>query len=158
MLLKDLFNDNERRFIMSNLVRWDPFAELSALQKQFFGDDWMTPFKGVNIPTTDVYTKDNYLQVEAHLPNFDQKDVNIQVENNALVISAERHEKEEDKDKKYVVRESSSSFYRRIALPERADTERIEANLDDGVLKVSVPLTPLPEPKKIAIAASSKKK
>jgi len=143
---------------MSNLVRWDPFAELSALQKQFFGDDWLSPMKGVNIPTTDVYTKDNRLQVEAHLPNFEQDDVSIQVENNALVISAERHEKEEDKDKKYVVRESSSSFYRRIALPERADTNKIEANLDDGVLRVSIPLTPLPEPKKIAIAASAKKK
>ena len=143
---------------MSNLTRWDPFAELSALQKQFFGDDLMSQFKGVNIPTTDVYTKDNQLKVEAHLPNFDQDDVNIQVENNALVISAERHEKEEDKDKKYVVRESSSSFYRRISLPERADTDKIEAKLDDGVLRVSVPLTPLPEPKKIAIAASNKKK
>lgn len=143
---------------MSNLVRWDPFAELSALQKQFFGDDWMTSFKGVNIPTTDVYTKDNILKVEAHLPNFEQDDVNIQVENNALVISAERHEKEEDKGKKYVVRESSSSFYRRIALPERADTDKINAHLDDGVLKVSVPLTPLPEPKKIAIASKTAKK
>jgi HSP20 family protein len=143
---------------MSNLVKWDPFAELSALQKQFFGDDWMTSFKGVNIPTTDVYTKDNQLTVEAHLPNFEQDDVNIQVENNALVISAERHEKEEDKAKKYVVRESSSSFYRRIALPERVDTDKVEAHLDDGILKVTVPLTPLPEPKKIAIAASNKKK
>jgi len=143
---------------MSNLVRWDPFAELSALQKQFFGDDWMTPFKGITIPTTDVYTKDNQLKVEAHLPNFEQDDVNIHIENNALVISAERHEKEEDKNKKYVVRESSSSFYRRIALPERVDTDKIEAHLDDGVLKISMPLTPLPEPKKIAIAASNKKK
>lgn len=143
---------------MSNLVRWDPFAEISALQKQFFGDDWMTPFRGVNIPTTDVYTKDNQLKVEAHLPNFEQDDVNIQVENNALVISAERHEKEEDKDKKYVVHESSSSFYRRIALPEGADTDKIEARLDDGVLKVSVPLTPLSEPKKVTIATSRKEK
>lgn len=142
---------------MSNLTRWDPFAELTALQKQFFGDDWMTSFKGVNIPTTDVYTKDNQLMVEAHLPNFDQEDVNIQVENNALVVSAQRHEKEEDKDKKYVVRESSSSFYRRIALPDRADADKIEAHLVDGVLKVSVPLTPLPEPKKIAINAPKSK-
>lgn len=143
---------------MSNLVKWDPFAELTALQKQFFGDDWLTPLKGVNIPTTDVYIKDDQLKVEAHLPNFEQDDVNVQVENGALVISAERHEKEEDKDKRYVVRESSSSFYRRVVLPERADADNIEAHLDDGVLKVNVPLTPLPEPKKIAIAASKKKK
>ncbi len=143
---------------MSNLVRWDPFAELSALQKQFFGDDLMSPFKGVNIPTTDVYTKNNELVVEAHLPNFAQDDVNIQVEDGSLVISASRHEKEEDKSKKYVVRESSSSFYRRIQLPERADADKIQANLEEGVLKVSVPLTPLPEPKKIAISAKTSKK
>ena len=141
---------------MSNLVKWDPFSELSALQKQFFGDDWISPFKGVNIPTTDVYTKDNELVVEAHLPNFEQKDIDIRVENNALVISAERHEKEKDKDKKYVVRESSSSFYRRVALPERANSDDIQANLEDGVLKVNIPLTPLPEPKKVAITSGKK--
>lgn len=141
---------------MSTLTKWDPFAELTNLQKQFFGDNWLTPFKSDNIPTTDVYTKDNQLTVEAHLPNFEQKDINIQVENNSLVISAERHEKEEDKDKKYVVRESSSSFYRRIALPERANTDDIKADLSDGILKVSVPLTPLPEPRKIAISSSKK--
>jgi Molecular chaperone (small heat shock protein) len=141
---------------MSNLVRWDPFAELSALQKQFFGDDWTSSLKAVNIPTTDVYTKDNELVVEAHLPNFEQNDINIQVEDGALILSAERHEKEEDKDKKYVVRESSSSFYRRIALPKRANTDKIAAHLDDGVLRVNVPLTSLPEPKKIAIANKKK--
>lgn len=142
---------------MSNLVRWDPFAELSALQKQFFGDDLMSQFKGINIPTTDVYVKENEMTVEAHLPNFNQEDVNIQVENDAIIISAERHEKQEDKGKKYVVRESSSSFYRRIQLPERADADNIEAHLDEGVLKVKIPLTPLPEPKKIAIKAKAKK-
>lgn len=141
---------------MSTLTKWDPFAELSALQKHFFGDDWASALKGVNIPTTDVYTKDNQLVVEAHLPNFEQDDITIQVEENALIVSAERHEKESDKGKKYVVRESSSSFYRRIALPKRADAEKIEAHLDDGVLKVTVPLTPLPEPKKIAISAKKK--
>lgn len=141
---------------MNKLVRFDPFAELNALQRHFFGDDWATSLHGHGIPTTDVYTKDNQLVVEAHLPNFEQRDVEIQVDNGALVISAERHEKEEDKSKKYVVRESSSSFYRRISLPERADADHIEAHLDDGVLKVTVPLTPLPEPKKISV--SSKKK
>lgn len=141
---------------MSNLVRWDPFTELSSLQKQFFGDDLMSNLKGVNIPTTDVYMKDNALIVEAHLPNFEQKDVDIQVDNNALIISAERHEKDEDKGKNYVVRESSSSFYRRINLPDRAEPDKIQAHLEDGVLNVSVPLTPRPEPKKIEVKSKKK--
>lgn len=137
---------------MSSLVKWDPFAELSALQKQFFGDDFMSSLKGVNIPTTDVYTKNNSLIIEAHLPNFDQGDINIEAEENALVISAERHEKDEDKHKKYVVRESSSSFYRRVSLPKRANKDKINAQLEEGVLRVEIPLAPLPEPKKIPIA------
>lgn len=143
---------------MSHLVKWDPFSELTALQKQFFGDDWMSPLKGVNIPTTDVYTKDNNLVVEAHLPNFEQKDINVHTDEGSLIVSAERHEKDEDKGKQYVVRESSSSFYRRIALPKRADADKIKASLDDGVLHVTIPLTPLPEPKKISIDAKPAKK
>lgn len=142
---------------MNKLVRFDPFAELSALQKQFFSDDWLSPLKGVNIPTTDVYTRDNQLIVEAHLPNFKQEDIDIQVEGGALTIQAQQHERTEDKEKKYVVRESSSSFYRRIQLPERANEDDVQAELTDGILHVTVPLAPLPEPKKIAISANSNK-
>lgn len=136
---------------MNHLVKYDPFAELDALQRQFFGDT-ISPVKGMTIPTTDVYTRDDKeLIVEAHLPHFEEKDVNVEVEHGVLTLSAERHEREEDKGKKYVVRESSSSFYRRIHLPERADSEHIEAHLDSGVLKVVVPLIELPKPKKVAI-------
>jgi HSP20 family protein len=144
---------------MNKLVRYDPFAQLDTLQKQFFGDDLLSPFKGVNIPTTDVYMSgDKEMVVEAHLPNFEQSDININVDNGTLVVQAEKHEKEEDKDKKYVVRESSSSFYRRIQLPDRADANNIEAHLDEGVLKVKVPLEPLPEPKKIEVKTRASKK
>jgi HSP20 family protein len=144
---------------MSHLSKFDPFSELNALQQQVFGDSWVSPLKGVSFPTTDVYTNDDKeLVVEAHLPNFGHDDVDVHVENGALVIQAEKHEHEEDKQKKYVVRESSSSFYRRIMLPERADGNAINAHLDDGVLKVSVPLTAIPKPKKIAIKHKASKK
>ena len=142
---------------MSRLVRFDPFRELDVLQRQLLGDDWMTPMKGVSFPTTDVYTNnDKELVVEAHLPNFDNDDIDVHVDDGMLIIQAEKHEREEDKKRKYVVRESSSSFYRRIQLPDRANANKVEAHLDDGVLKVMVPLMALPEPKKIAIATKTK--
>lgn len=143
---------------MSRIVRYDPFAQLHALQQQFFGDDWLSPLKGSNIPTTDVFTKDNQLVVEAHLPNFTQDNVDIQVDSGDLIIQAQRHEKDEDKSKKYVVRESSSSFYRRFQLPERADANKIQAHLEDGVLRVTIPMSPLAEPKKIAVGSKPAKK
>lgn len=143
---------------MNNLIRFDPFEEIRTLQKQFFGDDLFTsPLKGMQLPTTDVYTEDDrQLTVEAHLPNFSEKDVDISIDKGALVISAERHEKEEDKKKKYVVRESSASFYRRIQLPERADQNAIQADMKEGVLKIRIPFKELPEPKRIAIGSGKK--
>lgn len=143
---------------MNNLVRFDPFAELQALQKQFFGDE---PFASptLQLPTTDIYTNDDKeLIVEAHLPHFEEKDIDISIDKNILTISAERHEKEEDKSKKYVVRESASSFYRRIRLPERADEEAVHAHMENGLLRVTVGFKELPAPKKIAIKQKTTKK
>lgn len=140
---------------MSSLIKFDPFAEIQALQKQFFSDDWFSPIKSMQMPTTDVYTSkdDKELHVEAHLPNFNQKDIQIHVEKGNLVIRAERHEQEKDKDKKYIVRESSSSFYRSIRLPEAADEDSIKAKMKNGVLTVTVAFKELPKPKQIAIEA-----
>ena len=141
---------------MSNLIKYDPFAELDALQRRFFGDDLFMRDAATNIPTTDVYEKNGSLVVEAHLPNFDREDVDIQIDGDNLVISAERHEKEEDKDKKYIVRESSSKFYRTISLPERANKDNISADMVNGKLVVTIPMTPLPEVRKVAIGDGKK--
>lgn len=142
---------------MNKLIRFDPFEEINALTDQFFGDRWSAPAKLIGVPTTDVYTKDNDLIVEAHLPNFTEDDIDVEVDNGTLVIQAERHEKDEDKDKKYVMRESSTSFYRRMQLPERANVEAIDADIKNGILKVTIPMTPLPEPKKIKVLGKGKK-
>lgn len=125
---------------MAELIRRNPFAELQALQRQFFGDDWAAPVRSANIPTTDVYTRDGELVVEAHLPHFEREDIAVDVEDNALKISAKRNEREEDKDKSYVVRESAMSFNRSVSLPENVDTDKIQAELKNGVLKVTVPV------------------
>lgn len=146
---------------MSNAVtKWDPFAEMRSLQKQFFGDDWTSSLSSaVSLPTTDVYTnEDKELVVEAHIPNFDEKDIDVYVENGTLVVRAEKHGKEEDKKKKYVIRESSSSFYRSVRLPKHADQDSIEADMDDGILKVVIPFKELPEPKKISVKSTKSKK
>lgn len=144
---------------MSKLVRFDPFAEIDALQKKFFGDEGLTPMAAVHMPTTDIYTNDNKeMIVEAQLPNFKNEDVHVSVDDNYLVIQAEKYEKEEDKKKKYVVRESSSSLYRRIYLPDRANREAVQAKFDDGMLKVTVPFKELPQAKKIMIETRSDKK
>lgn len=140
-----------------NLVRFDPFAGLASFGDRFFDEG---PFTGrrPSIPSIDVYTEDdNRLTVETYLPGFGQDDVSVDIDRGALVIQAEKHEKERDKNKKYVIRESSTSFYRRIALPDQADESAIDATFDKGTLRVTVPMASVATPKKVAINAAPAK-
>jgi len=124
-----------------DLARFDPFADLDVLTRGLFEDGMLRTARN-RMPSTDVYTEDDKaLIVEAHLPNFDEKDISVTVDRGSLVVQAERRETEEDKKKKYVVRQSSSSFYRSLELPERADEGAITARFDKGVLRISIPLT-----------------
>ncbi len=141
-----------------SLARFDPFLGLESLRKDFFDDGVFRSLRSAKLPTTDIYTEDDdRMVVEAHLPNYEEKDISVDVDHGVLVIQAERHEQEEDKKKKYVVRESSSSFYRSIALPEQADQEKVSAHFEKGVLRVTVPFTATTTPKKVAITSGNKK-
>lgn len=150
------------------LTRWnDPFSGLSSMHSQL-DDMFNSFFAGTpnvptqNIPAMNVYSEDDkQLVAEVEAPGFDKDDVEVSVHNGVLEIKGEKHEKEEDnKDKKrnYMVRESHASFYRRIALPEYADADNVDANFDKGLLKVTVPFKELPKPKKIAIGSGQKNK
>lgn len=139
-----------------NVIRFDPIAELDALQRQLFSGSWLNQTRR-SAPTTDIYTEDDKkLTVEAHLPGFSEGDIDVDVDQGALVIQAEKKEKEEEKDrKKYVVRESSTSYYRRIELPELADEEAVSAHFENGVLRVTVPYRALPSPRKVSITSTA---
>lgn len=141
----------------TSLARFDPFADLAALRDQLFAEMSSSPARHA-APVTDIYTEDDsQLTVEAHLPGFAEKDVDIDVDGGALVIRAQREERETEGDpkKKYVVRESSSSYYRRIILPEQADEEAATATFDQGVLRVVVPFKAKAAARKIEIGSGT---
>jgi HSP20 family protein len=157
-----------KEVIMANIVRWDdPFAGLTSLHGQL--DDMFNNFftglpsaqSAQGLPAMDIYSEDDkQLVAEVQAPGFDKDDVEVNVHNGVLEIKGEKHEKDEDKKGKkcsYMVRESHASFYRRIALPEYADADKVDAHFDNGVLKVTVPFKELPKPKKIAISTGKKK-
>ncbi|GAA1757687.1 Hsp20/alpha crystallin family protein [Agromyces humatus] len=141
----------------TSLARFDPFSDLVGLRDRLFSE--MSSSTGRHAaPTTDIYTEDDSkLTVEAHLPGFAEKDVDVDIDGGALVIRAQREERETegDKKKKYVVRESSSSYYRRIILPEQADEGSVTATFDQGVLRVTVPYKSVPSPRKVEITPGS---
>lgn len=147
---------------MANLQRWDPFAGLTSMHSQiddmfnnFFGSSW--PGTDQSAPAMDVYTEADgkNLVAEVAAPGFGKDDIEVNVHNGVLEIKGEKHARDENKEGKrnYMVRESHASFYRSIALPKAADGDKVKATFADGVLKVSVPMKELPQPKKVAIEA-----
>ncbi|KAM0036467.1 putative small heat shock protein HSP20 [Helianthus debilis subsp. tardiflorus] len=84
------------------------------------------------------------------MPGLKSGDIKVQVEDdNVLVISGERNREEEKEGIKYVRMERRiGKFMRKFALPENANTDKISAVCQDGVLTVTVEKLPPPEPKK----------
>lgn len=92
----------------------------------------------------DVQKYDDKFVVTADVPGLEKKDVNLELEDGVLSINVNHEDKtdEEDEENNYIHRERRAfSATRRISLGD-VDAENIEANLDKGVLTVTVPLLP----------------
>jgi HSP20 family protein len=88
----------------------------------------------------DVAESDDAFTVTAELPGMDEKNVDVTLSGDMLVIKGEKKEEHEEKKKDYHLKERSwGSFERRIAVPFKADPARVQASFKKGVLTVTVP-------------------
>ena len=115
---------------------WNPFRELDEIEKNFFGNgNANVAFK------TDIKDEGDHYLLEADLPGFKKDNVNIDIDDGYLTITATRKSEYEDKDKKgnYVRCERSYGSYTRSFCLDGIDSENISAELVDGVLKLTMP-------------------
>jgi HSP20 family protein len=90
------------------------------------------------IPAVDIEEQDDAFVVEAELPGVRREDVNIEVVGNELTVSGEIKERE----RVGILRRRErriGRFEYRVLLPDRVDSEHIDANLRDGVLAIRIP-------------------
>ncbi len=93
-------------------------------------------------PTVDVQQCNGDVVVTAELPGLKKEDVKVELTEDALIIQGERkQEHKEDHEGFHRWERSYGQFYRSIPLPEGAKTDQAKAELTDGVLKVSVPVS-----------------
>lgn len=91
-------------------------------------------------PAIDVKEEEKQYVVMADLPGMSRNEVNVLVGDGILDISAKRQQESEEDKEGYVRKERGYySFHRRLALPEDAEEEGVEAKLEEGVLKLSIP-------------------
>lgn len=111
-------------------------------------------------PTVDVQRSNGDLVVTAELPGLKKEEVKVEVTDDVLIIEGERkREHKVEQEGYYRYERNFGKFYRSIPLPEGARPEEARAELNDGVLKISVPA---PEVKKkvrqIAVEQGTEKK
>ena len=114
---------------------------MDMIPRKFYLDDFFDDMmeRRDNNMKCDVYEKDNKYHIELDTPGFKKEDINIEVKDGCLVITAEKKEEKEDKDRNYIRRERSYGKYQGSFNLGDLDTDKIEAEFRNGILKITVP-------------------
>ncbi len=94
-------------------------------------------------PSVDIRALDDRYEITVEVPGIEEKDLNLTVQNDALVISGEKQSevKKDNADQWHRIERSYGHFQRVLALPADADSEGIKARFRNGVLTVALPRT-----------------
>ncbi len=105
-------------------------------------------------PAIDVAENDTELTVRAELPGMDPKDLDVAISGNQLILSGEKKESSEHKEKDFFQSETRyGSFRRTVALPEGIDEDKVDAQFSNGVLTLHLPKTAQAATKRIEVKA-----
>ena len=143
------------------IIRWDPFKDMMTLrdkmnrlfeeavthkgeEKDLISSSWA--------PAVDIYEKDNELILTAEVPGINEKDIEISLEDNTLSIKGERKfEKETKEENFHRIERSYGSFFRSFSLPANIDQEKIQAEHENGILRITMPKKAELKPKVIKV-------
>jgi HSP20 family protein len=137
-------------------VRWDPLKELDDLHErmdQLLQGAGIRP-DGMWTPLVDIEETDDAWLVEAELPGVKTDDITVEVHGSELSISGEIKERE----RKGILRRRTrrtGRFDYRVTLPGDADSDKVDAELHDGVLTVSVPKSERAKPHRIEVKSGA---
>ncbi|MDR1108793.1 MAG: Hsp20/alpha crystallin family protein, partial [Spirochaetaceae bacterium] len=123
--------------------------DFDRYMESFFGESPLAPAARLNscVPAVDIRESEGAYILEAELPGYDEKDLEIQLDNRTLVIksakeeASEKTEGREDspKEERYYIRERrKTAFSRSFTLPEDADQDNITANFKNGLLCLEI--------------------
>ncbi len=134
------------------LAKWDLFRDLRSAEDEFDRIAGRAFSRDTWVPALDVRESQDRFDVTVDLPGLEPGDVNVTFEDGMLSISGKREFSVEDRGETWHrIERSFGTFARSMRLPQTADTERIEATFDKGVLTISVPKTEQAKPRTIEV-------
>lgn len=126
-----------------HISTYNPFREVEDFERSFFNSPFSSFFGTQDLAEfkTDVTDEGDHYLLEADLPGFEKKDIQLEISGDTLTVRALRHSKVEEKDNKdKLVRiERSYGSYSRQFDISGVEAERIKARYDNGVLKLTLP-------------------
>jgi HSP20 family protein len=151
---------------MKALTYWDPFRELEDMQHRLStvlgrqlnrrqdGDkESITVAEWA--PVVDIIEDETEYLIKVDLPEIKKEEVKVTVENGVLVLSGERKLEKEEKGRKYHrIERAYGSFGRSFSLPDNADAEKVNAEFNEGVLKLHIAKSEAARPKQIEVKIS----
>jgi HSP20 family protein len=141
-------------------VKWEPFRDLMAMQDRMtrLFDETLSRIwkeevpRGVWSPPVDIMERENEVILKVDLPEMNQNDIDIKVEENTLIIRGERKFIKETPAGNYLqIERPYGTFQRTFAVPKVIDQEKIKAAYKDGVLRVVLPKREEVHPKQILV-------
>ncbi len=152
---------------MTVITRWDPFREFSTLQdrmnrlfRESYGPENREDALATSqfAPPVDVYEDEHTVTLKVEVPGIDEKDIDVRVENNVLTVHGERKFEKEEKEENFRrVERQYGSFTRTFNLPSTVDAEKVQADYDKGILKITLPKKAEAKPKQIKVNVGSQK-
>jgi HSP20 family protein len=143
-----------------DIIRWDPFKELSTLREQidrlfdsFFGRVPSIAEKEVAwIPAINLEETDDSYVVQAELPGLKKDEIKVSITEDTVTISGERKISKEEKGKTYHrVEMSYGKFQRTLTLPGEIVPSKAKATYKDGILTIKLPKSEKAKVKEIEV-------
>ena len=135
-----------------------PFDKIfdHLMLKQFpnFQEEVGVSFNQGAYPKVNVYEYDDKIGIVAEIPGLDKKNVSVEVEEDVLIISGDKHGFDSDGGKCITRELKQSAFKRSFNLGEYLDGKNISAKFKDGMLSISIPKKEPEQPKKHSIKIS----
>lgn len=141
----------------NTIIRRDPFEMFSPVEgliNRLFQEPFSPtmPVIEEGALALDISESEDSLVIRASLPGFRKEDVNIEVHEGVLTISATREQETEEQNEKFYRRERrTGSVSRRVALPSMVADDQADAELKDGVLTLRLPKSKKDSPKRISV-------
>ena len=130
------------------------FDELMSKSFPTFKEDVGVSFNQGAYPKVNIYEYDDKIGIVAEIPGLDKKNVSVEVEEDVLIISGDKHGFDSDGGKCITRELKQSAFTRSFNLGEYLDGKNVSAKFKDGMLSISIPKKEPEQPKKHSIKIS----